>query len=286
MKRMISWKDLLMIGVSAFLLALSYEIFVFPNQFAPAGIPGIETMIQEKWGFPVSYMNLLINIPLIGFTYFFVNKEFAVKSGICSLLFSAFLYLFDHVDMSMFVYNTDNSAILAPIAGGVVGGFSYALVMKRNGSTGGTDVLAEIVHHYRPEQNMLWILFALNASVAVLSYFVYGYKIEPVILCLVYCFATSKVCDIMLKGLKEAVKFEIVTDSPEELGKALMAELGHGVTEIPAVGGFTHQSKTLLICLVNKRQIVQFQRILERFPGTFAYLHTVRETIGNFDRRR
>ncbi len=129
---------------------------------------------------------------------------------------------------------------------------------------------------------MIWVLFTLNASVAILSYFVYGYQIEPVLLCLIYCFTISQVSDLLLKGLKEAIKFEIITDRPEELAQTLIEELGHGVTEIPAIGSFTHQEKTLLICVVNKNQIVAFQRILERFPGTFAYLHTVKETMGYF----
>lgn len=282
MKRLISFSDFVTMVVSAVLLALSYVIFVFPNQFAPAGIPGLETIIQEEWGFPVSYMNFIINVPLVLLTYFLVNKEFALKSGLYSLMFSGMLYLFEHIDLSQFLYVTEHSPVLAPIAGGALGGFSFGIVMRRNSSTGGTDLLAELVHHFKPEQNMLWILFGLNASVAVLSYFVYGYELEPVILCLLYCFMNSKVCDMMLKGLKEAVKFEIITDRPAELSKVLIAELGHGVTEIPAVGGFTHQSKTLLICVVNKHQIVQFQNILDRFPGTFAYLHTVKETLGYF----
>ncbi len=285
MKRFLSLTDLLIMIFSALLYAVSFVIFVFPNKFAPAGIPGLETMIQEKWGIPVSYLNIIFNVPLVLLTFFLVDKAYALKSGLYSILLSAALYLFEHIDLSRFVYQTASSPVLAPIAGGVLCGFGYAIVLKRNSCTGGTDLVAELVHHYRPEQNMVWILFALNASVAVLSYFVYGYQLEPVILCLLYCFTTSKVCDIMLKGFKEAIKFEIITDRPQELSQRLIQELGHGVTEIPAIGSFTHQQKTLLICVVNKKQIVQFQRILEQFPGTFAYLHTVKETMGYFKRK-
>ena len=86
----------------------------------------------------------------------------------------------------------------------------------------------------------------------------------------------------MIKGFKEAVKFEIVTDKPEELSAELLKHMKHGVTEIPAVGGFTHSDKTLLICVVNRHQIVAFQRIIQQFPGSFAYLSSVKETMGNF----
>ena len=277
-----SWGDLLNIIVSALLYAVAFEIFIFPNEFAPAGIPGLETMIQQKWGFPMSIMNVLINVPLVIVTFIVVDKGYAVKSGIYSLLLSGWMFLMEQFDLSMFIYKTPNSPILAPIAGGILCGFSVAMVLKRGSCTGGTDLVAELIHHYRPEQKMIWVLFTLNASVAALSYFVYGYQIEPVLLCLIYCFTVSQVSDLVLKGIKEAIKFEIITDQPEELAKTLIEELGHGVTEIPAVGSFTHQEKTLLICVVNKNQIVAFQRILKRFPGTFAYLHTVKETMGYF----
>ena len=184
------------------------------------------------------------------------------------------------------MYHTDNgtSTILAPLAGGVVSGFSYSIVMKRNGSTGGTDLIAAWVHQYHPQKNMLWVLFSINAAVAAASYFVYDFRLEPVILCLMYCCTSSKVCDIMLKGFKEAVKFEIITDRPDELADAIMQSIHHGVTELPAVGGFTHSNKTMLVCVVNKHQIVEFQKVLARFPGSFAYLSSVKETLGNFAR--
>ena len=281
------WKqirDYLVIIFSAILLAISYVIFVFPNEFAPSGIPGFATMLQYLFDFKVGYLTIIVNIPLVAIVYFLVGKEYAVRSAVYALFFSAMLLVLDTIDLSRFIYHTDNgtSTLLAPVAGGVISGFCYGIIMKRNSSTGGTDLLAAIVHHYRPESNLLWVIFTINAGVAVASYFVYNFKIEPVILCIVYCYLSSEVCDMMLKGFKEAVKFEIVTDHPKELSEALMVKLNHGVTELPAVGGFTRKDKTLLICVVNKREIVAFQKIIQEFDGTFAYLSSVKETMGNF----
>lgn len=277
-------KDVGVIVVAAVMLAVSYGMFIFPNQFASAGVPGIATMIQYLLGFKVAYLTALVNVPLLIASYFIVSKEFAVHSAIYTVVFSLTLLLLEEVDMSGIAYHTANgtSTILAPIAGGVVSGYSYTLVMKRNGCTGGTDLIGALLHHYKPEMNMLWIIFTINALVAAASYFVYDFRIEPVILCLMYCFISSKVCDLTLKGFKEAIKFEVITDAPDALADAIMRETHHGVTEVSAVGGFTHSNKTLLICVVNKHQIVQFQRIIQQFPGSFAYLSTVKETMGNF----
>lgn len=276
--------DIFVIIFSAALLALSYHIFIYPNEFAPAGLPGFATILQYLFDFKVGYMTIICNIPLVIAVYILVGHEYALRSAVFAAAMSAVLLILDHVDLSRFVYYTDNgtSTILAPIAGGVISGFCYGIVMRRNSSTGGTDLVAALVNHSKPEYNLLWVIFSINAAVATTSYFVFDFKIEPVILCIVYCYLSSQVSDMMLKGFKEAVKFEIVTEQPEELSKALMEKLKHGVTSLSATGGFTHKEKTLLICLVNKRQIVEFQKIIQQFPGSFAYLTGVKEIMGNF----
>lgn len=280
--------DYLVIVASALILALSYHLFVYPNDFAPSGIPGFATMLQYLFNWNVGYITFIINIPLVIATYILVGKDYAIKSAAFTVVFSSILVLLEYVPLDRFAYYTENgtSTIMAPIAAGVIGGFCYGIVMRRNGSTGGTDLVAALVNRYHPEYNLLWILFGINAVVAGTSYFVYGFQFEPVIMCLVYCFLTSQVSDMMLKGFKAAVKFEIITDKPEELSEALMKGLYHGVTQIPAKGSFTHQDKGLLICVINKREIVKFQRIVAQFPGSFAYLTSVKETMGNFRRDR
>ena len=78
------------------------------------------------------------------------------------------------------------------------------------------------------------------------------------------------------------MKFEVITRHPEELSAKLLQELHHGVTLIPAEGMFSKTPNYLLICVVNRHQVVQFQNILRSFPDTFAYVSNVNETLGNF----
>lgn len=268
----------------AVLMGLSYEFLVFPNAFAPAGINGLATMIQYVFHISVGYFSLVINIPLLLLAWKKVDRDFAIKSLTFVLVFSAVTLTLNQVDLSAVAYHTDNgnSAILGPVAAGVVSGAVYGTVIRQNGSTGGTDIVAAWVRKGHPEASLVWIIFGLNASVAVLSFFVYGCQFEPVILCLIYCYLSSHISDRILKGGKRAIKFEVVTDQAEEIAHLLMAELRHGVTLLPAHGMYSEQPRKLLVCVVNCHQIVQFQKILERFPGSFAYVSEVNETVGNF----
>lgn len=273
-----------LVAVLATVMSLNYELFVFPNAFAPAGINGLATMVQHLFHFSIGYFSLLINIPLILLAWKKLNPDFARKSLLFVLVFSVMALLLRQLDLSAIAYHTDTgtSTILGPMAAGVVSGAIYGLVLRQNGSTGGTDIVAAWVRKKHPEANLVWVIFTLNASVAVLSFFVYGYRFEPVILCLIYCYLSSRISDSMLKGGKSALKFEVVTHSAEELSAQLLREMRHGVTVLPAQGMYSHTPCSLLICVVNRHQIIQFQEILGRFPDTFAYVSSVNETMGNF----
>ena len=86
----------------------------------------------------------------------------------------------------------------------------------------------------------------------------------------------------VLQGSKSALKFEIITQHPKELADDLMQHLNRGVTLVSAEGGYTHQQKSLVICVVNKHQIADIQSIISKYPGSFAYITSVSETLGNF----
>lgn len=279
-----------LIIVFALLAAVNYEIFILNNAFAPAGINGIATMIQYKLGISVGYLNLLFNIPLCLIAIFFVEKEFIAKSLTYTLAFSGFLLLFKNgiVDLSRFVYVTETgtSTILAPIAAGVLNGLMFTSVVKTGGSMGGMDIVAACIRKVKPYLNMNTVIFSLNTTVALISYFVYDFNVEPVILCIMYCFASSQMSEKLMQGVKRAVKFEIVSNHYEEISKEIIEELHHSVTVMPATGMYTHKETKLMVCIVTKREVHDLQQILAKYPGTFAYTSNVTETMGNFLRRR
>ncbi len=267
----------------ACLMALNYRILILENAFAPAGINGIATMIQYKLNFSVGYMSLLVNVPLCILAFFTVDRDFAVKSLVFSLSFSLFLLYFQYgIDLSLFSYKTASSTVLAPLTAGVINGFIYGSVIGQNGSTGGTDIVAAVVHERRPEMSLVWVIFFINSAVAAASYFVYGYQIEPVILCILYSFLTSKVSDLILRGGKEQLKFEIITDHHEEMGREIMDTLHHGVTVLPAVGMYSGTEYKMLLCIINKHQIAKLKKIISSYPGSFASVSQANEIFGNF----
>lgn len=279
------WTYLCIVAI-AMICALNYNLFIFPNKFAPAGINGICTMIQYLTGINVGYMSLLINIPLAIWVYLKVSKPLAVRSMVYVAVFSVSLVVLEHVDLSAFAYATENgtSTILGPLVGGIIYGFSYSLLVKASANSGGTDFVAAAIHKNRPDLNFFYILFALNAFVAITSYFVYDYKIEPVLLCIMYCFTSSTITDKLAKSGRSAVCFEIITDYPEEISNEIIEKLHHSCTLIPAKGMYSGRQTNMLVCVVNKTQVAALTQIVKKYPNTFAVMDLVSEVMGNFKR--
>lgn len=278
--------DYIIVAALAMLMALNYQVFILNNSFAPAGLSGISTMIQYVFNFSVGYMSLIINIPLFILACFRLDHRFALKTMTNVLVFSGTLLLMQNniIDIRRFVYHTEDgrSTILAPVAAGIVNGFIFANSIKHGGSTGGMDYVSAMIHKKRPEYSMTHITLVINLFVAGISYFVYDFNIEPVILCIVYCYLTTLVSDRILKGGKEALKVEMITAHPDEITQRVIRELRHSATIMHVEGGYTHQGKTMLMCIINKHQITDFTRIISEYPDTFACVSNVNETLGNF----
>ncbi len=205
----------------AVLLAFVYYIFIITNNFAPAGLNGIATMIQYKSGFSISYMSLLINIPLSVLAYFLVQKDFAIKTILFSVVYSVSFLLLQNSDLTFIQYNTlGHDTIYPVIISGVLAGVVYGVCFRNNASTGGTDIISRYINKVRPNTNFFIITFTLNAIVAVASIFVYSQDVlnyKPMALCIIYCFISTFVGNLLLKTTKTAYKFTIITTHKQAL---------------------------------------------------------------------
>ena len=272
---------LFIVGV-ALVYALSYHLFVFPNKFAPAGLSGICTMVQYVFGINVGYLTLIINIPLAIWIYFSVSKPLAVRSMVFVVVYSLGLVALEYIDLTAFAYSGDSSRIMGPLVAGIINGACYAQLLKASAYTGGTDFIAALIHKNHPEKSIFGLIFAMNAFVAVVSYFVYDYKMEPVILCILYSFASSTLSERVTKSGRTAVRCEIITDRPQELSDAIIGKLRHSATLIPAKGMYSGKETNVLICVVNKTQVAALSAIIRSFPNTFAVFSQANEVMGNF----
>lgn len=292
-KRSHLWRMLLSatlaILASGIVRALAIYVFVTPNEFAPGGINGIAVLLEAVTHVNSGYYLIALNVPLFFVAFFLLGKSEAIISTLSMLLTSGLLIVFDYIPgMTEIRYAPEYNAILASIAGGVLLGLALAIMLRSCGTSGGTTVLASLVNKKFRNLSVSAMTSAFDACVVFASFFVYHQgepftaKLDPVLLALISLLVTSKICDFVLQGFKVAYRFEIITDRAEELAKEIMERTHHGVTEMSATGMYSHEGRALLVCVIRKRQIGELQRILRRYPGTFASFSPVSEVYGKF----
>lgn len=270
---------LIWLGVvaSGFIRAVSVHSFVNPNNFAPGGVTGLATILTYLTGYNTGIWLFAFNLPLLIVAFFCIRKLFALKSALAIAVSSGFLLLFEKV--KFFTYS--DNVVLAALAGGILGGIGVSLMFKVGGSSAGTDIIATLIYRKFKSAGVSWFVFGLDAIVVLASFFVYDYQLTPVLLSFIEMFCSARMCDTILNGFRAATKFEIVTTHPEELAEEIFKSLERGVTAVQATGMYSKNEKTLLICLVRRRQIGQFQRIIRKYPDTFAYISPTSEVLGH-----
>lgn len=294
----------LLIDLSICLLAailVSFSLFYFSNynNFAPGGVTGLASIVGNflyslGFGEVSSNMSILMfafNAPIFILVAIFVSRKtgfiliayMLMQSGLMML----FKWLKDSVGLPFYdaiseFSPKENNVVFAAIGVGVVSGLGFSLMLRRFGASGGTYAISALIKHFHPEQSIAWVAFALDSSIVGLAFFVYDFQINPVISTLLNIFLSNLVVDYMLQGLRSGYKFEIITDKPEELSAEIMAKLRHGVTALHAQGMYTHKEKTLLVCIIRKRQVGELLKILKGYEATFSYSCKVNEVYGRF----
>lgn len=278
-----------MILMAAFIRSVCVRLFMTSPalNFAPGGVTGIGTMIEYKTGFSTGYTNIIINFPLLIIAFIFLSRSYAVKSACAVGLASLGMILMQQLSFPQYgvtdgVVDPSAQPVLGAIACGVLGGVGVAIMIRAGASNGGTDIIAALIQRKYEAAGITWFIMGLDALVVVSSYFVYDNGLTPVFMSFTQQFASALVGDFILTGFKSAIKYEIITDEPEELSAELIAKLKHSVTKIDAMGMYAHSEKALLICVIHKRQVTEFNNILKKYKNTFAYVTSTSEVFGKF----
>ena len=282
--------DILYAVVAGIIVGTAYHFFQNSNGFAPGGVGGLATITHYLLQDKVSWSILMVafNFPILILLTVFINKKLGGLLILYISVQSFIPYLYDALGAKPYCLvnnQADYNVVFACIATGVISGFGFSLMLRRFGASGGTYGISALIRKIKPDTNIAYVSFILDASVVFVAFFVYGMKITPVICTLLNLFIANVIVDNGLSGIKNGYKFEIVTSEPEELSRELMEKLHHGVTEIRVHGMYSGTDKHMLVCIINKRQIGEMMKIIKSHPGTFASFEKVNEVFGNFKRK-
>ncbi|MBE7068085.1 MAG: YitT family protein [Clostridiales bacterium] len=279
--------DALFAVTAGLIVSVAYYFFQNSNGFAPGGVGGLATITYYLLDYKVSWALLMLafNIPIFLLVAIFVNRKLGFFLILYMCVQSFGTELFEYIGVKPYCQENngeDFEIVFACIATGVISGLGFSLMLKRFGASGGTYAISALIKKWKPATNIAYVSFLMDSSVVAIAFFVYGMKITPVICTLLNLFIANVVVDYGLSGMRSGYKFEIITDTPEELSAELMRELGHGVTEIRVQGMYSHTDKYMLVCIIRKKMMGKMMKIIKKYPGTFADFSKVNEVFGRF----
>lgn len=264
---------ILSILFGTFLMSLSINALLIPHQILSGGVTGIAVLFHLLFGLNTYTAVLVLNIPLFILAYFYLNRRFVFLSllGMFSLTF--FIFLTEGVTIPT------NDLLVVVILGGIISGFGAGIILKFNGSAGGSDILAKMIYKYRG-YNISNVLFAINFIVVFLSVSFFGTDLA--IYTLISMFISSNVSRLVIDGVHNKRAVFIITNEPDLIATAIMHQLHRGVTTINVTGSFTKTQKQMLYCTIGIREVAQLKLIVKDIdPKAFMTITDTSQVFGN-----
>ena len=282
--------DIFMAIAAGAVVGTAYFFFQNSNGFAPGGVGGLATITHHLIGGAVDWGILMIafNLPIFILVSILIDRKLGFMLSLYMVVQSSMPRLYGFIGFRAYCEannGDDFNIILASVATGVISGFGFSLMLRRFGASGGTYGISALLRRAKPDLNIAYVSFIMDASVVGIAFFVYGMKVTPVMCTLLNLFIANVIVDNGLSGIKNGYKFEIVTTEPDAISEEIMTRLKHGVTEIKAHGMYSNSDKFMVVCIVNKREIGNMMRIIKKYPGSFASFAKVNEVFGNFRRK-
>ena len=266
--------ELLKITVGTIIMAIGIELFLVPSQLSSGGFSGIATVGYYMTGISVGTIMLLLNVPLFLIAYFKVGRTFFVKAVIGTLLLSIFLNLFQHIKP------ITQDKFLAFIYGSVIVGIGTAIVLKANGSTGGTDLLANVIKSFKPYLKTGTLIVILDTLV-ITANTIYFQDIEVALYSTLVIYIMGKVLDIFFEGIDFAKMVLIISPKWEKISEKLSKTIRRGVTSFYGQGLYRKEEKNILLCVMSRAEVREARKIINEIdPKAFLIITNAREVYG------
>ncbi len=259
--------------VGSLIGAAAYPMFLTPNRIAPGGITGVAMILNFLLQWPVGTVSLILNIPLFLIGYRTMGKIFAFRSLVATVLFSLL------IDILPLKPVTDDP-LLGALYGGVLLGVGLGLIMRGGATTGGSDMIARMVHKRFSFISTGAFLFAIDCAVVIAAGALIG--TTEALYALISIFLSAKVMDVVIVGFSSNKACFVISTRWQEISDRIMRDMDRGVTQLTARGGYTGEERPTLLCVISRSEITAFKRILhEEDENAFVIIVEAHEAIGD-----
>lgn len=252
--------------------AAAYPAFLIPNNIAPGGLTGVATILNYLAGWPVGITSLVLNIPLFLFGYRTMGKIFAFRSLVATALFTI---LIDILPLGL----VSEDPLLGTLFGGVVLGIGLGLILRGGATTGGSDMVARMVHRRFSFITVGMFLFALDFLVVLAAaVFIGG---TQALYAMIDIYVCGRVIDAVMVGFGGNKACFVMTDAWQKITGRVLNEIERGCTLLEARGAYSGRSRPVVMCVMSRQEMTALKRIVqEEDEKAFMFITEAHEALG------
>lgn len=279
-------RDYFLIVAAALIQAFSLRLFFVPANLASGGVSGISQLVHHFTGWPIGLMILLGNVPLFALGWRFLGgARFAARTAVAIFMYSLFTDLLVRTPLfapggagTRLISDLQGDIFLSALYGAVVSGIGYGLVYRARGTSGGSDVLARILNHYRGVP-MTQSYLMVDTAVILGAGFVFGWK--AALYAMIALYVSGLVAESTLEGGGTIRTAIIVTAEAEAIAERVLANLQRGATILDATGAYTGSGRPVLYCVITRSEVATLKAIVQEIdPRAFMVIGVAHEALG------
>lgn len=266
--------EIIGIMLGATIMAFGVSLFLLPNQLSSGGFSGIATLLYYLFKLPMGTTILVLNIPVFILSMFKIGKKYFIKSLIGTASLSIFIDFFEKFEP------LTNDKVLACIYGGIIIGIGTAIVLKVNGSTGGSEMVSHLINHYNSEIRTGNAIVIIDAIIIALNV-IFFKNLEVGLYSAIAIYLMGKMIDIIFEGIYFTKMIVIISSKGEEIAKGIEQNIQRGVTGLYGKGMYTNKDKLILICAAPRRDVGRLKEMVKQIdPHSFIIISNSREVLG------
>lgn len=279
-------RDYFLIAVAALIQALSLRIFYVPANLASGGVSGVAQLIHHFTGWPIGLMIFIGNVPLFLLGWRFLGgRRFAVRTAFAVAAYSLMTDLILRTPLfapdglaTALIRDLKGDSFINALYAAVVSGSGYGLVYRARGTSGGSDILARILNHWRGV-SMTQSYLMVDTAVILSAGIVFGWR--QALYAMITLYVSGLVAETVLEGGTTSRTAMIVTGKPREISTRVLEDMQRGVTFLQGTGAYTGTPRPVLYCVVSRSEVAALKSIVSEIdPEAFMVIGVAHEALG------
>ena len=270
-------REIIEITAGVVIMSAGFYFFLLPLNLVIGGVMGVSVLIQDIM--PVSLFMYIANFVLLMIGLLVLGKVFFVKTAYATLLSPTIIWILEKtVPADYFMkFMTESPLLIGASFGGIFLGIGLGVVIRNNATTGGIDVVQNIMHKYlhMPFSTAMYITDGAVILIAMIINFQLG----------LYAIGSMMISGLLIDRLsiegKAGYTVFIVTDHTELMQQTIYDKLERGVTMVKVIGGYSKEEKDMIMCTVDRAQLYIFKHIIKSTdPKAFTFVTKTKEALG------